>query len=890
MKEIVLGIVAHVDAGKTTLSESLLFDGGTIRQIGRVDHQDTYLDTAEIERDRGITVFSKQAGFSYGDLAVTLLDTPGHVDFSAEMERSLQVLDYAILVISGLDGVQSHTRTLWKLLREYEVPCFLFINKMDIARESREELLANLRDNLHGDFVDMGALHLADGVVSGEDDVLEELAMANEELLEAYSNGEPLRAEMVSKAIVRRDFFPCVFGSALKNEGVEELLQVLCDYTMEPEYGEEFGARVFKIGRDKNGNRLTHVRLIGGSLKNRQEIAYGEHTEKVTEIRLYNGERYESLQEAHAGQVCTLLGLSDTKPGQGLGACDDADVPLMEAVLNYQVIPPEDYPLPTLLANMRQLEEEDPALQVEWLEETKEIHINIMGPVQTEVLQQEIKRRFGVVVTFGPGKILYKETITSPIEGVGHYEPLRHFADVHLLIEPLENGAGIQLASDCSQDVLALNWQRLILTHLGERLHRGTLIGAPITDVKITVIGGRAHIKHTEGGDFRQATYRAVRQGLKKAAAAGMAQILEPFYQVRLTIPQDMIGRAMMDLERMHGTMEPPLIEDGMGVLIGRVPVACIADYGKDVAVYTGGMGQLSLSLAGYYPCHNPEEVMTEKGYDSDRDIKNSCDSVFPAHGVASIVPWFEVESYSPPVLTEVKVEEERLRPAPSEKAPSKGYNNLDEELEAIFVRTFGPIRRRLPSQTVIRPKDDGTKAAKAREEYFATHEGAANRRKATKKGYILVDGYNVIHAWKELAELMEVDIHGARGRLLDMLSNFQGVDGREMIVVFDAYRVKGGSGSTQQYHNLYVVYTKEAQTADAYIERATHELVKDASVTVVTSDRAEQIIVAGSGALRISSEEFERRVADVTRQALEDYRSENNTLRGSTFRLQDGE
>ncbi|MBQ1640881.1 MAG: branched-chain-amino-acid transaminase [Lachnospiraceae bacterium] len=671
MKEIVLGIVAHVDAGKTTLSESLLFDGGTIRQIGRVDHQDTYLDTAEIERNRGITVFSKQAGFSYGDLAVTLLDTPGHVDFSAEMERSLQVLDYAILVISGLDGVQSHTRTLWKLLREYEVPCFLFINKMDIARESREELLANLRDNLHGDFVDMGALHLADGVVSGEDDALEELAMANEELLEAYSNGEPLRAEMVSKAIVRRDFFPCVFGSALKNEGVEELLQVLCDYTMEPEYGEEFGARVFKIGRDKNGNRLTHVRLIGGSLKNRQEIAYGEHTEKVTEIRLYNGERYESLQEAHAGQVCTLLGLSDTKPGQGLGACDDADVPLMEAVLNYQVIPPEDYPLPTLLANMRQLEEEDPALQVEWLEETKEIHINIMGPVQTEVLQQEIKRRFGVVVTFGPGKILYKETITSPIEGVGHYEPLRHFADVHLLIEPLENGAGIQLASDCSQDVLALNWQRLILTHLGERLHRGTLIGAPITDVKITVIGGRAHIKHTEGGDFRQATYRAVRQGLKKAAAAGMAQILEPFYQVRLTIPQDMIGRAMMDLERMHGTMEPPLIEDGMGVLIGRVPVACIADYGKDVAVYTGGMGQLSLSLAGYYPCHNPEEVMAEKDYDSDRDIKNSCDSVFPAHGVASIVPWFEVESYSPPVLTEVKVEEERLRPAPSEKALS---------------------------------------------------------------------------------------------------------------------------------------------------------------------------------------------------------------------------
>jgi small GTP-binding protein len=514
MKHIVVGIVAHVDAGKTTLSESLLFDGGTIRQIGRVDHQDTYLDTADIERARGITVFSKQARFSYGDVAVTLLDTPGHVDFSAEMERSLQVIDYAILVISGLDGVQSHTRTLWKLLREYEVPCFLFVNKMDIARESSEELLANLREHLKGNFVDMSAISVEGGEVRGSDEQLEELALANEGLLESYAAGNPITVEDVADAIRRREVFPCVFGSALKNEGVEEFLQVLDTYAREPEFGEEFGARVFKIGRDKNGNRLTHVRLVGGSLKNRQELEFPWGKEKVTEIRSYNGERYDSVPEAQAGDVCTLLGFTQTTPGCGIGACDDGDVPLMEAVLNYQVIPPTDYPVPTLLANMRELEEEDPALSVEWVEETKEVHINIMGPVQTEVLQQEIKRRFGVVVTFGPGKILYKETITQAVEGVGHYEPLRHYADVHLLIEPLERGAGIQLAADCSQDVLALNWQRLILTHLGEKLHRGTLTGAPITDIKVTVIGGKAHIKHTVGGDFRQATYRALRQGL----------------------------------------------------------------------------------------------------------------------------------------------------------------------------------------------------------------------------------------------------------------------------------------------------------------------------------------------------------------------------------------
>ncbi|MCR5641595.1 MAG: TetM/TetW/TetO/TetS family tetracycline resistance ribosomal protection protein [Lachnospiraceae bacterium] len=890
MKHLVLGVVAHVDAGKTTLSESLLFDGGTIRQIGRVDHRDTYLDTAEIERARGITVFSKQARFSYGDLSVTLLDTPGHVDFSAEMERSLQVLDYAILVISGLDGVQSHTRTLWKLLREYEVPCFLFINKMDIARQSCQELLEALREGLHGSFVDMEQLTLSAGVVSGDGETLEELAMANETMLEAYTEAGSLNQTQLVDAIVNREIFPCIFGSALKNEGVERLLEVLDCFTKEPEYADDFGARVFKIGRDKNGNRLTHVRLIGGSLKNRQELELPYGKEKVTEIRQYNGERFESLQEVGAGEVCTLLGLTETVPGQGIGVCDDGDVPLMEAVLTYQVIPPTDYPLPTLLANMRQLEEEDPALQVEWLEETKEIHVNLMGPVQTEVLQQEIKRRFGVVVTFGAGKILYKETITQSVEGVGHYEPLRHYADVHLLIEPLELGSGIQLASDCSQDVLALNWQRLILTHLGEKLHRGILTGAPITDVKVTVIGGRAHIKHTVGGDFRQATYRALRQGLKKAAVMGYGQLLEPFYKIRLVIPQEMIGRAMTDLERMQGTMDPPEVEDGMGILCGRVPVSMIADYGKEVAVYTGGMGQLSLNFAGYYPCHNTEEVIAEKAYDSDRDLRNSCDSVFPAHGVASIVPWHEVEKFSPPVWNAPKEQEAVVLHAPSEKAPSKGYNNLDDELEAIFVRTFGPIRRRLPSQTVVRSADEKAKATEAREAYFATHKGAAARRKATKPGYVLVDGYNVIHAWKELAELMAVDIHGARGRLLEHMSNFQGVDGRKLIVVFDAYLVKGNPGKSEQYQNIYVVYTKEAQTADAYIERATHELVGDASVTVVTSDRAEQTIVAGSGALRISSEEFEGLVERVTRQALEDYRSENNTLRGSTFRLQDGE
>jgi small GTP-binding protein len=891
-KELTLGIVAHVDAGKTTLSEAMLHTTGAIRTLGRVDRGDTTLDTDEIEKERGITIYSREARLLLDGMTISFIDTPGHVDFSAEMERSLSVLDVAILVISGLDGVQSHTRTLWALLERYHIPVIVFVNKMDIARKSEEELFASVRSELSDRMI-----HWSD-TKSRE----EEIAMTDEALLDAYLGTGTMDEDSVKKAFAKRAFFPVLFGSALKEEGVTDLLALMKQLAWEITYPKAFGAKVFKISRDKAGNRLVHLKVTGGSLKNRDSI--GE--DKVSEIRLYNGDKYESVTEIEAGQVAEVMGLDHVRVGDALGEQEPMALGTLEAVLSYRVIPPSDVSIYTLLEKIRILEEEDPKLMVEWLEETKEIHVRLMGAVQTQVLQENMKRRFGILVTFDAGKIMYKETIANAVEGIGHFEPLRHYAEVHVLMEPGERGSGITVDTDCKTEVLALNWQRLILTHLTEKIHRGVLTGSPLTDVHFTVVTGRAHLKHTVGGDFRQATYRAVRQGLKKADNV----LLEPYYKVTLEVPQELLGRAMTDLSHMHGQMDPPEIVDGRGVLTGKVPVACVSDYAREVAAYTGGEGSISFEMAGYYPCHNTEEVIEEKGYDSETDLKNPTASVFCAHGAGYALPWFMVdgEAHVPSPLLgtgrideeyqqerileaarEKEAEEEAFRQrtygggamdkTSSKKSSYQGYSGMSPELEEIFIREFGQIRSPIEySQPVVRDYDRQEEIQKAREEYFDTHKNAAEKRKnkAKRKRYILVDGYNVIHAWPELKDLTAHSFDAARGRLLDILSNYQGYDGAQMIVVFDAYMVKGGTGSVQNYHNVHVIFTKEAQTADAYIERACHELAGDAEVRVVTSDGAEQVIVAGSGGIRISSQEFLKQVEQMNTRGLSEFRDRN--------------
>ncbi len=890
--DLTLGIVAHVDAGKTTLSEAMLHTTGTIRTLGRVDSGDTTLDTDEIEKERGITIYSREARLLLDGMNISFIDTPGHVDFSAEMERSLSVLDVAVLVISGLDGVQSHTRTLWKLLERYHIPVILFVNKMDIAREAPEDLAASIRREL------------SDAIIAWEDQENreEELAMTDEALLDSYMETGTLESDDVKRAFSRRTFFPLLFGSALKEQGVEELLNLLRDLAWEITYPSEFGAKVYKVSRDKSGNRLVHLKVTGGSLKNRDSI--GE--DKVSEIRLYNGDKYETVPQLFAGQVAEVTGLDHVKIGDALGIEEPMAAGTLEAVLSYRIIPPSDVSIYTLLEKVRILEEEDPKLSVEWREETKEIHVRLMGAVQTQVLQETMKRRFGILVTFDAGKIMYKETIANAVEGVGHFEPLRHYAEVHLLMEPGEPGSGITVDCDCKTEVLALNWQRLILTHLTERMHRGVLTGAPLTDVHFTVVTGKAHLKHTMGGDFRQATYRAVRQGLKKAKNV----LLEPFYKVVLEVPQDQLGRAMTDLGNMNGQMEAPEIVDGKGRLTGLVPVACVSDYAREVVAYTGGEGSISFEMAGYYPCHNQEEVVEEKGYDSETDLRNPTASVFCAHGAGYTVPWFMVDAaahVASPLAGSGRVDEayqkERIKEAAdaleaeeeayrqrqigggamdktsSKKSSYQGYSGMSPELEEIFIREFGPIKSPIDlNQPVLRDYNQQEEIKKAREAYFDTHKGAAEKRrnKGKKKRYILVDGYNVIHAWPQLRELTSHSFDGARGRLLDILSNYQGYDGAEMIVVFDAYMVKGGTGSIQKYHNVHVIFTREAQTADAYIERACHELAKDADVRVVTSDGAEQVIVTGSGGIRISSREFLSQVEQMNAQGLSEFRENN--------------
>lgn len=847
-----VGLLAHVDAGKTTLSESILYQSGAIRNLGRVDHQDAFLDTDEMERERGITIFSKQAVLTWKDTEITLLDTPGHVDFSAEMERVLQVLDCAVLVISGADGVQGHTETLWKLLTRYGIPVFLFVNKMDQEGTDCGKLLAELKSRFSEGCIDFGR------VETGAEEVIEEIAVCDEQTMEEYLEKGSVAAASIRRLVAERKIFPCYFGSALHLQGVEELMNGICTYQMQKEYPAVFGAKVYKIARDGQGNRLTYLKVTGGTLKVKDVI--GENGDKVNQIRVYSGEKYELLSEADAGKVCAVTGLAETYPGQGLGAEKDSELPILEPVLTYRIILPDDCNVHTMLRDLKLLEEEEPELHVVWIEKSQEIHVQLMGDVQIEILQRIIKERFGVLVEFGEGSIVYKETIAAPVEGVGHFEPLRHYAEVHLRLEPGERGSGMQFDSECSEDVLDRNWQRLVLTHLEEKEHKGVLTGSVITDMKITLTSGKAHLKHTEGGDFRQATYRAVRQGLKKAESV----LLEPYYEFRIELPSENVGRAMTDIQNRFGKFEAPETLGEMTVLTGIAPVSTLSGYQKDVIAYTGGRGRISLTLKGYDLCHNQEEVVAARGYDSERDLANPTGSVFCAHGAGFVVDWDEVEEYMHMERTLDQTGEEGLAEVTLPKRRHSSIELTQEELDAIYVRTPDPVKQNHGQVTVCAKEKD-------REPGSAYTDPKWERRRREKEGrqeYLLVDGYNIIFSWEELRELSEKDIGAARGKLADILSNYQGYRKCTLILVYDAYKVEGNPGEVMKYHNIYIVYTKEAETADQYIEKTVRRIAKDAAVTVATSDGLEQVIILGQGANRMSApglkEEIERTLAEV--------------------------
>ena len=898
MKKLVVGILAHVDSGKTTLSEAMLYTAGKIRKLGRVDHKDAYLDTDAQERERGITIFSKQAVFTYDGMEITLLDTPGHVDFSAEMERTLQVLDYAILVINGMDGVQSHTDTLWKLLKRYEIPTFIFVNKMDMEGTDKDAVFQNIRKKLDGDCVDFS---------SGDRD--EQIAMADERLLDTYLDSGMVEVEDIIEAILDRKIFPCFWGSALKLSGVQELLDAMNTYMVMPAYNAEFGGRIFKISRDAKGERLTYMKVTGGSLKCREQI---EGTEgKVNQIRIYSGARYETVEEASAGTVCAVTGLGETSAGQGVGCEQENVFAGLEPVLSYKVSYPGDKDAVVVLRDIRQLEEEEPELHVEFAQETGEIFVKVMGQVQLQVLTQIIKDRFGYLISFGMGRIIYKETLAEPVMGVGHFEPLRHYAEVHLLMEPLEPGSGMQLDTICSEDVLDKNWQRLILSHLEEKEYRGVLTGAPITDMKITVTAGRAHQKHTEGGDFRQATYRAVRQGLMM----GECRLLEPVYAFRLEIPTEMTGRAMNDITRMHGRFAQPEIEGEMSILTGTAPVATMQEYQQDVTAYTRGQGKLSCTLQGYEPCHNEDEVLAASTYDPELDMVNPASSVFCAHGAGYIVDWYDVydmmhvkedpgfalagmEDVLRNITSEPTEADEDNRKRMARERQDAGAPVYDEkELEDIFVRTYGSNSRENAAYNKAgfnRHNKSVSEAdwyvKKAAEHGKSKTAGAqtpsvgsktadtgiarpgAYRKQKGEKEYLLVDGYNVIFAWDDLKALAAVNIDSARDKLIDVMSNYQGYVGCELILVFDAYKVKQNPGSITKHGNIHVVYTKEAETADMYIEKTTHELGRKYKVTVASSDGLEQLIIMGQGALRMSSRGLREEVERVNQILRNDY------------------
>lgn len=849
MNRLVIGILAHVDSGKTTLSEGMLYTAGELRRLGRVDHGDAFLDTNEIERDRGITIFSKQAVMRFNDTEFTLLDTPGHVDFSTEMERTLSVLDYAILVISGTDGVQNHTETLWRLLKRYNVPVFLFINKMDLNAD-HDAVMDELRYRFGDGCIDFGADRTSD-------EFMDSLAMCDEVIMNGFLENGSVKTADIRNAIAKRNIFPCFFGSALKTEGVKKFLEGLELYTKRAIYDDNFGAQVFKISEDEQGARLTHMKITGGTLKVKTQLVgnkKNEWSEKVNQIRVYSGTKYQTIDEALPGMVCAVTGLTQTYPGEGIGCASDAKGAVLESVLTYRMELPNDIDIHTALTDLRHLEEEDPQLHIIWSEQLQEIHVQVMGEVQLEVLQRVISDRFGFDVEFTHGSIAYKETISAPVEGVGHYEPLRHYAEVHLLLEPAEKGSGMQFAVNCSEDALDRNWQRLILTHLKEKPHIGVLTGSPITDMKITLVAGRAHQKHTEGGDFRQATYRAVRQGLKMAQSV----LLEPYYEFHLEVPTENIGRAMTDIQQMGGTFSSPETYGDMTIISGRAPVSTMREYSKDVISYTSGKGRLNCILSGHEPCHNSDEVIAEIGYDSDTDLENPADSVFCSHGAGFVVKWNEV--YDHMHLEGIRFDEGNEDDEETVRQRAENYLDMvadDNELMQIFERTYGPVTRKVSSYTVRKT---------------ATPQKKYGKAKPLPQGpeYLLVDGYNIIFAWNELKELAKSSLKSARDRLIDILCNYRGFRQCELILVFDAYKVKGNTGSVEKIHNINVVYTKEAETADMYIEKTTHELGKKHRVRVATSDNLEQIIILGNGATRISADEFLHEVKSAEKAIME--------------------
>lgn len=844
MKKIVVGILAHVDSGKTTLSEAMLYLSGTISKLGRVDSKNSFLDTFSLERSRGITIFSKQALLKYKDTDITLIDTPGHVDFSAETERTLQVLDYAILVISATDGVQSHTQTLWKLLAKYNVPCFIFVNKTDLDGADRDVALCQLKTKLSDNCVDFNL---------PDDELNENIALCDEALLEKYENGT-LNKFDVASAVKNRKIFPCMFGSALKLDGVDAFMDLLNDYTEMPAYGTDFGAKVYKISEDK-GQRLTMMKITGGSLKVKEVLKSEKNinAEKVNQIRLYSGEKFIAVDEVQAGTVCAVTGITFTNSGDGLGTEDNSSMPVLTPVLTYTVNVSDGTDAHTVLSNMKILESEDPQLKVEWNERYSEIYVKLMGDIQLEVLQTLFADRFGIDISFGKGSIIYKETIEEAVEGVGHFEPLRHYAEVHLLLKPGKRGSGLVFKTECKEDVLDKNWQRLILTHLYEKTHIGVLTGSPITDMEIILKSGKAHPKHTEGGDFRQATYRAVRQGLRSAKSV----LLEPYYDFTLEVPTENVGRAMSDIQFMHGTFNPPENDGENSVFTGSAPVSTMYDYARDVRMYTHGKGKLVCALKGYEPCHNSDEVIAEFGYDPDSDTDNTCDSVFCSKGSGYTVKWDEVKSHMhlPSILSTPKSEYAQTfsKSRVSSYADKKDLFALDKELMEIFEQTYGPIKNKNPNNSHFSFTEKAKSPNPKKLPKVPKYEGPE---------YLLVDGYNVIFAWDSLNKLAESSIDGARNALINILCNYQGYKKCEVIVVFDAYKVKGNHREIEKVNNITVVYTKEAETADMYIEKASLDLAKKHKVRVVTSDALEQVIILGNGALRVSSREFQAEVS----------------------------
>ncbi len=853
MKQSVIGILAHVDSGKTTLSEAMMYVSGNLQKLGRVDRRDSFLDNFRLERERGITIFSKQALLLYEGSAFTLLDTPGHVDFSAETERTLQVLDYAILVISGTDGVQSHTLTLWKLLHKYHVPCFIFVNKMDMDGADRSRILSQLREKLSDAVVDFST----EGV-----ELYENIALCDDALLERFdATGELDEGEIIT-AIQRRRVYPCLFGSALRLDGVEAFLKLLDRYTREKAYGSEFAAKVYKIAQDKQGARLTYLKVTGGALHVRDILPSPKNRdgEKISQIRFYSGEKFTTADSAQSGAVCAVTGISFALPGDGLGAESDTGLPVLEPVLTYSVLLPPEIDAHTALTKLRQLEEEDPLLNILWDERHNEIQLRLMGEIQLEILSSIVEERFGFSVGFSQGSIIYKETIADIAEGVGHFEPLRHYAEVHLLLKPAARDSGLVFRSECAEDALDKNWQRLILTHLYEKTHLGVLTGSPITDMEIILRSGRAHPKHTEGGDFRQATYRAVRQGLRSAKSV----LLEPVYHFTLTVPAENIGRAMNDITRLHGSFETPEITDDTATLTGTAPVATMRDYTSEIIRYTHGNGRLSTVLKGYEPCHNADEVIAAIGYDADSDLDNTADSVFCSHGAGHTVKWDEVKSHMhlPSVLDRSAVAEASPAPAKdlSRYKSQKDIFALDKELMHIFEQTYGPVRRKQYSEPK-RYKTPEYSQKKQKKNLPSDYNGTE---------YVLVDGYNVIHAWDNLRELVGEHMEVARNLLINTLCNYQGYKKCELILVFDAYKLKGHDREVEKYGNITIVYTKEAETADMYIERASYKLAKNNRVRVVTSDGMEQLIIIGNGAIRVTAREFREEIDNAEREIRE--------------------